>query len=234
MQRHRALPKIALCCAVALAAAAAGCSNKTGLFEANNDGGWFSKPLDVFAKPEWAKLSAENKVVDLGPKGPVAPGDLVGADGRCAPPVAAEPVQAAAASPAGSRPSDRPVGLMAGDLAGAPMPAAVQAAANPGADVPGATDPAMPPVIGGIALGMTECQAVRRAGLPGNVTIGAGGKGERNVMLTYLSGPWPGIYRFADGRLREIERAPAPPEPPKAPPKKNAKKPVKKPKTAAN
>ncbi len=86
-------------------------------------------------------------------------------------------------------------------------------------------------VAGGIALGMTECQAVQRAGSPNNVAIGAGERGERKVVLTYLSGLWPGIYTFNDGRLKSIERAPEPPKPAKAPPKK--KKPVK-PKTASH
>jgi hypothetical protein len=112
---------------------------------------------------------------------------------------------------------------MAGDLAGAPMPAGAVAAANPGDGVQGG-----PQVLGGIALGLTECQAVQRAGQPGNVNIGAGNRGERTVVLTYLTGPWPGIYHFADGRLKVIDRAPAPPEPPKAPPKKKTKKPAKK------
>ena len=85
------------------------------------------------------------------------------------------------------------------------------------------------PVLGGIALGMTECETVNRAGTPGNVAISAGDRGQRRVMLTYLSGPWPGIYHFADGRLKEIDRAPTPPEPPKAPPKKKAGKAKKKP-----
>ena len=55
----------------------------------------------------------------------------------------------------------------------------------------------LPVVAGGIALGMTECQTVQRAGTPSNVAISAGEKGERKVVLTYLSGPWPGIYTFA-------------------------------------
>ncbi len=33
--------------------------------------------------------------------------------------------------------------------------------------------------MGGVALGMTECDVVRRAGVPGNVNISAGEKGER-------------------------------------------------------
>jgi hypothetical protein len=78
---------------------------------------------------------------------------------------------------------------------------------------------------------MTECDTVRRAGLPSNVNIGAEAKGDRRVVLTYLSGPWPGIYTFDAGRLKEIDRAPEPPAPPKVQ-KKKAKKAVK-PKTAA-
>jgi hypothetical protein len=46
-------------------------------------------------------------------------------------------------------------------------------------------------------------------------------------VLTFLNGPWPGIYRFSDGRLKVIDRAPAPPEPP--PKKKTTKKPAKNP-----
>ena len=80
---------------------------------------------------------------------------------------------------------------------------------------------------------MTECQVVRRAGLPGNINISAGNKGERKVVLTYLSGNWPGIYTFDDGRLKIVDRAPEPPVPAK-PAKKNPKaKKSAKPKTAA-
>jgi hypothetical protein len=213
--------------------AVAGCGDKVQMFQGNNEGGWFSKPVDVFAKPEWAKPTGDSKAADLGPKGPVGPDDLVGADGRCG--IAAPETAQASAPPAAAEaqpPADRPVGSVAGDLAGAPMPAATTASANPNAGMPAAAEPGAPQVMGGIALGMTECQAVQRAGLPGNVNIGTGDKGERKVVLTYLTGTWPGIYRFADGRLKEIERAPAPPAPPKAPPKKKiAKKPVKKPQT---
>jgi len=84
---------------------------------------------------------------------------------------------------------------------------------------------------GGIALGMTECEAVRRAGQPSNVTITAGDKGARKVVLTYLGGAFPGIYTFNSGRLQEVDAAPEqakPVKPPKKAPKQN--KPV--PKTA--
>ncbi|MSO67232.1 MAG: hypothetical protein EXR03_07610 [Pseudolabrys sp.] len=221
MPRHRAISTIALVFAAGLAAATAGCSGATRIFEDNNEGGWFSKPLDVFAKPDWARPASIGKSSDLGPGGPVGADDLVSADGRCA---VAEQAQAAAPLP----PADRPVGSVAGDLAGAPMPAAAPAAANPADGLQ--LQPGLPPVLGGIALGMTECQAVARAGLPGNVAISGGDKGERSVVLTYLTGTWPGIYHFSDGRLKAIDRAPAPPEPPKAPPKKKTtKKPAKKP-----
>lgn len=73
---------------------------------------------------------------------------------------------------------------------------------------PGAVDQGAGLVGGGIALAMSECDVVRRAGTPGNVAIAAGDGGERRVTLTYLSGPWPGIYDFSGGRLREISAAP--------------------------
>ena len=78
---------------------------------------------------------------------------------------------------------------------------------------------------------MTECDAVRRAGRPSNVAISAGAAGERKVVLTYLEGPWPGIYTFAAGRLKEVEAAPQP-ERPK--PKPKAKKPAKRAKSASS
>ena len=232
LPRFRAVSRIALICAAVLAVAAlGGCKNSAQIFQDSNEGGWFSKPIDVLAKPDWA-IASNDKVGDLTPRGPVGANDLVGADGRCAvaesPPAAPAPAPAAAPEP----PADRAVGSMAGDLARAPMPAAAPVAANPNANLQGAGDPSSPQVSGGIALGMTECEAVQRAGIPGNVAISAGARGERKVVLTYLSGVWPGIYHFADGRLKEINRAPAPPEQPKAPAKK--KKSVKKAKTAAH
>ena len=229
MPRFRAVSRIALVCATVLAAAVAGCKNSTQLFENNNEGGWFSKKVDLFAKPEWAVVG-DAKAASLGPSGPVDANDLVGADGRCGVVASAAPEPAPAVAPA--PPADRAVGSMAGDLAGAPMPA-MPVSAYPNDSTLGGADANAPQVMGGIALGMTECQAVPRAGLPGNVVINAGEKGERKVVLTYLTGVWPGIYHFSDGRLKEIVRAPAPPEPVKPVKKLKAKKPVK-PKTATN
>jgi hypothetical protein len=51
-------------------------------------------------------------------------------------------------------------------------------------------------------------------------------RGERIVTLTYLRGPWPGIYRFAGGRLVSIDRAPTPPSAPGKSQKAPAKKPA--------
>jgi hypothetical protein len=95
-------------------------------------------------------------------------------------------------------------------------------------------EPAAPAVAGGIALGMTECQAVLRAGTPSNVSISGGDKGERKAILTFLSGPWPGIYTFTDGRLKVIDRAPEQPKPAGAPAKKTPKKKSGTPKTASH
>jgi hypothetical protein len=125
--------------------------------------------------------------------GPVSPEDEVDAAGRCS--VAQTPQ------------ADVSVGTVAGDL--------------------GSTSAAPPTeqgvVPGGVALGMTECQVVAHAGQPGQVDIGAGDRGERKVVLTYMNGPWPGIYTFAAGRLKVIDRV-AQPEPAK-PARKKARGP---------
>jgi predicted small secreted protein len=180
---HRAVSSIALVCLIA--AATAGCSNKAGVGESINEGGWFSKPVDLFAKPDWARPAGEGKVGDLGPSGPVNPDNLVGGDGRCL---------------------------------GGSAPAAEAAAPVTAASAGG--DPGAPQVMGGIGLGMSECDAVRRAGLPSNVSIGTDEKGERKVVLTYLGGTWPGIYTFTAGRLKAIDRAPEQPKPARPAPKK--------------
>lgn len=156
-----------------------------------------SKAFDIFTiqKRDSAVLPAED--AGLGRTGPVAPEELVDAAGQCV---------------------------------GGPAPVAVAAtpeAAAPGgaaANTPGIVPEGQQPLLGGVALGMTECDVVRRAGQPGNVVISADDKNERLTVLTYLTGNWPGIYRFSVGRLKVVERAPEPP----APPKPVRKKPVKK------
>jgi hypothetical protein len=125
----------------------------------------------------------------------------VNADGSC-PPAPLEAAQAQAAAPA------QPA---------APVPDRLQG------DGVGAGPAAAPQVIGGVGLGMTECQVVRRAGQPGNISIGANERGERKVVLTYNGGTWPGVYTFASGRLKTIDMAPAQEKPKGAPKKKPAR-----------
>ena len=82
-------------------------------------------------------------------------------------------------------------------------------------------------VPGSVALQMTECDVVRRAGTPEKVELGTDERGDRTVMLTYTRGPLPGIYRFVGGRLSVLERAPgAPPAAAKPQKPKTAKKPA--------
>ena len=101
-----------------------------------------------------------------------------------------------------------------GRCAGAPEQASAMAATD--GNAPGTTaealqgQGALPTVSGGIALAMTECQVAQRAGTPERVEIGSEGT-ERTVVLTYMQGQWPGIYRFRSGRLASIERVEAPP-----------------------
>jgi hypothetical protein len=73
----------------------------------------------------------------------------------------------------------------------------------------------VPMIPSGVALDMTECDVVKRAGLADKVEIGANSHGERSATLTYLHGARPGIYHFAAGRLKAMDRAPEPPPQPK-------------------
>jgi hypothetical protein len=80
--------------------------------------------------------------------------------------------------------------------------------------------------IGGIALQMTECEVVRRAGPVEKIDISADERGERTVVLSYVRGPAAGVYRFVGGRLVSIERAPGPPPAPAKSQKSTVKKPA--------
>ena len=75
---------------------------------------------------------------------------------------------------------------------------------------------------GGVAIGMSECDVVSRVGPPNAVNLSSNPRGDRTAVLTFHSGPRPGIYRFVGGRLTEMDRVE---EPPSAPPAK--KKPAK-------
>jgi hypothetical protein len=111
-----------------------------------------------------------------------------------------------------------------------PAPAAQQApAAQPAPAAAPGNQPGPPPASdansllgGGIALGMSECDIVNRAGAPNSVQLGNNPNGDRTAVLTFNAGPRPGIYHFERGALMEIEGVPAPPAPPKVAKKKPA------------
>jgi hypothetical protein len=101
----------------------------------------------------------------------------------------------------------------------APAPSPV-ASGNPGASAP--VSPDAPSLLGdGIALGMSECDVVYRAGQPSAVQLGNNPNGDRTAVLTFSGGPRPGIYRFERGRLMDMDRVEQPP--PKVVKKKPAK-----------
>ena len=189
-----------------MALAVGGCGSVNSMSDTfKSDAGWFSKPItSVFSREDGSGSMATAKNFSLGPSGPVSPEDLVNPDGTCAAAAPQTPGQSAAAQP----PADRAVGSVAGDLSGAPMPAGAS-----GGEVP---------YLGGVALGMSECQVVRRAGMPGNVAITMAENNERKTVLTYAGGQWPGIYTFMSGRLKVVDALPEAQKPKPAAKKKPA------------
>jgi len=87
---------------------------------------------------------------------------------------------------------------------------------------------------GGVAIGMSECEVVGRLGRATAVNLGKTPNGDRSAVITYSSGARPGVYRFAAGRLTEMDRVEAPAPPPKPEKKKIAKKKPAKPKEPPN
>ena len=98
----------------------------------------------------------------------------------------------------------------AGNCAGAGAPAAAGG------------DQSVPMIPAAIALEMSECDVVKRAGIAERVELGTNERNERTARLTYINGQRPGIYNFAGGRLTSMERAPEP-----TAPVKSGKKPAK-------
>jgi len=185
----RLITKIGLVCAAAWAVS--GCSGAGPLLEKETYSTMFSNTSRMFDVSELMKADHHNDDASLGPSGPVAPEDLVTADGRCATPTAMVEAQSPSATP----PADRPVGSLAGDVAGAPMPAAPPSASQVSAPPPDRLQPDgltggafMPRVMGGVALGMTECQVVRRAGAPSNVAITARANAKPCSPMTVAAG----------------------------------------------
>jgi hypothetical protein len=183
---------------VACACLAAGACSSSSL-----DSNPFASASSLF-KPDIAAASGRGKVSTV-----VTADDLVGADGSCAggavmpaPTGAPEPQPEAAESPAGT------VGQTSRSAAVTPD-----------------SDPLLRPALGH-ALGMTECDVVRRAGAPERVDVGADERGERSVTLAYMRGERAGIYRFREGRLFTIERVAVVEEPKKPAKPKSASKPA--------
>jgi len=207
-------PHVAIRTGTAVAVAAVGivltgCSIDADYFTVPD----FKKPQLTFTRPDW-NFAAKDDYRDR----PVEATDLVGPDGRCpgdavAAPIVAEPPQAAPIA-------TRALYFTAGPQADRPEPIP-QTLGTP----PPTTGV---PIVRGVALGMTECEVVHTIGVSDHLEVSANERGQRAVMITYLRGERPGIYRFVGGRLVSIERTPAPPTPPK-PDKKTAKKPSKKP-----
>lgn len=110
-----------------------------------------------------------------------------------------------------------------------PAPAVASAPVAAGGATPIPTAPEAPPTLmgQGIALGMSECDVVYRAGGPSNLELGKNPNGDRTLVLTYNSGPRPGIYRFEAGRLMDMDRVEVPTPPPAPKVVKKKKPPVK-------
>ena len=123
---------------------------------------------------------------------PITANDFVAANGSCQPPA----VQPAPAGAAVNQPGSAPA-----------VPAATDTSALLG---------------GGIGLGMSECDVVFRAGAPSAVQIGKNPNGDRTAVLTFNSGPRPGIYHFEAGTLMEVEQVQTTPAPAQTAKKKPA------------
>jgi hypothetical protein len=157
-----------------------------------NKDSWFAKPFQFVSRNGGYQFSELQETKDRSKT--IASGDLVDANGACPAPVAptaqAAPVQPAPAAASGKPP-----------------------------DAPPASD-ANPLLGGGVALGMSECDIVNRAGAPNSVQLGNNPNGDRTAVLTFNAGPRPGIYHFERGSLTEIDGVPAPPAAPKIAKKK--------------
>ena len=76
---------------------------------------------------------------------------------------------------------------------------------------------------GGVGVGMSECEVVSRVGRPNSVNLSRNQNGDRTAVMTFTSGPRPGVYRFVGGQLTEMDRVEEPQAPARPPKKKPAK-----------
>lgn len=112
------------------------------------------------------------------------------------------------------------------DASGSCPAAAPPAAAGGPAGGPSAPGGYVPALGEGVGLGMTECEVVSRAGPPNSVQLGRNPNGDRTAVLSYQSGPRPGIYHFERGRLMQMDRVEVAPPPPQKKPAKTKKPPA--------
>jgi hypothetical protein len=182
---------------LAASAALCGCAD----VDFGSQQAWFAKPIDLAGRNAGYTFSElqESKQHQR----PITANDLVSSNGACPSPPAATQVVAAAAPAAPTA-----QGASATDAA----------APATGADALLGT---------AVALGMSECDVVFRAGQPNSVQIGQNPNGDRTAVLTYNAGPRPGIYRFERGQLAEMDAVAPPPAPPKIASKKKPSKSAK-------
>ncbi|MGB3743984.1 MAG: hypothetical protein WBD11_05550 [Xanthobacteraceae bacterium] len=155
--------------------------------EYENKDAWFAKPFEIVSRKGGYTFSELQETKERARA--ITANDLVDGNGSCPAPQVSQqaPQQAPAAA----------------------------AAANQAPGVPPAAD-TNSLLGGGVALGMSECDVVFRAGSPSAVQVGKGPNGDRTAVLTFNSGPRPGIYHFAGGALTEVERVQGAPAPPSA------------------
>jgi hypothetical protein len=151
-----------------------------------NKDAWFAKPFELVSRKGGYTFSELQESKERAR--PITANDLVDGNGSC--PAQQAPQQAAQQAPAAAAANQAP---------------GVPPAANTGSLLGG-----------GVALGMSECDVVFRAGSPSAVQIGKAPNGDRTAVLTFNSGPRSGIYHFAGGALTEIERAQTASAPPSA------------------
>ncbi len=189
----------------ALAIALGGCAN----VDENKDA-WFSKPFQFVSRNGGYTFSELQESKNR--SRPITANDLVAANGSCPAPQVQQPAMQQAAGPPVATPASA-------------APAAAATAANQPGGAPAASG--ADPLGGGIALGMTECDIVFRAGAPNAVQIGKNPNGDRTAVLTFSGGPRPGIYHFEAGSLMEVERVATPAAATQTAKKKPAPKPTK-------
>ena len=160
---------------------------------------WFAKPFQFVSRNGGYSFSELQETRDRTKV--ISATDLVDANGACPAPLAPAAQPAAPAQPVAA----------GGNQAGAP----------PASDANSLLG-------GGVALGMSECDIVNRAGAPNSVQLGNNPNGDRTAVLTFNAGPRPGIYHFERGALMEVEGVPAPPAPPKVAKKKPGSPPKQK------